>query len=356
MENKTEPSVKRDFSIKRVALRAALFACLLVGLLCGWFYKYTVTPGPDHTAESIVVVIPKGSSVEKIGNILGEAGIIYDDIRFKILTKYMGVATKLRAGEFLLQTKQKPGTIITTLVEAVPIQHSVTIPEGLRIEEIASIFAADGWCDAEEFVRLSADRLFLESLGLGEMDTIEGYLFPDTYNLSLDDKNSEAIIKMMVKRFNEIWKVIGSEGLSVKEKHDVITLASIVEKETGAAHERARTAGVFANRLKKKMRLQSDPTVVYGIKDFDGRITRKHLKAETEYNTYVIPALPPGPICNPGEDAIRAVLQPEEHKYLYFVSQNDGTHYFSKSLKEHNRAVYRYKKKLKAALKKKNLN
>ncbi len=356
MENKAEPSVKRVFSLKRVALWATLFACLFAVLLCGWLFKYTVTPGPGLSAESVVVVIPKGSSVEKIGNILGEAGIIHDDIRFRILTKYMDVATKLRAGEFLLKTKQKPTTIITTLVEAVPIQHSVTIPEGLRIEEIASIFAVDGWCDTEEFIRLSADRRFLKSLGLGEVDTIEGYLFPDTYNLTLDVKNAEAIIEMMVKRFNEIWAVIGSEGLSVKEKHDVITLASIVEKETGAAQERSRIAGVFANRIKKKMRLQSDPTVVYGIKDFDGKITRKHLKAETEYNTYVIPALPPGPICNPGEDAIRAVLQPEEHKYLYFVSQNDGTHYFSKSLKEHNRAVYRYKKKLKAALKKKDLN
>lgn len=356
MENKVKPSVKRFFLLKRAVLWTALFACLFAGLLGGWFYKYTVTPGPDFTAESVVVVIPKGSSVEKIGNILGEAGLIHDDIRFRILTKYMDVTTQLRAGEFLLPTKQKPATIITTLVEAVPVQHSVTIPEGLRIEEIASIFAIDGWSDAEEFVRLSADRPFLESLGLGEMDTIEGYLFPDTYNLSLDDKNSKAIIKMMVKRFNEIWKVIGSEGLSVKEKQDVITLASIVEKETGVAQERAIIAGVFANRIKKKMRLQSDPTVVYGIKGFDGKITRKHLKAETEYNTYVIPALPPGPICNPGEDAIRAVLQPEEHKYLYFVSQNDGTHYFSKSLKEHNRAVYRYKQKLKAARKKKDSN
>lgn len=352
MENKVEPSVKRMFLLKRVVLWAALFTCLVVGLLCGWFYTYTITPGPNHTAESIVVVIPKGSSVEKIGYILGEAGIIHDDIRFRILARYMAVATQLRAGEFLLQTKQKPATIITTLVEAVPIQHSVTIPEGLRIEEIASIFAVGGWCDMAEFVRLSADGEFLKSLGLTEMDTIEGYLFPDTYNLTLDVKNAKTIIKMMVKRFNGVWKVVSSEGLSVKEKHKVIILASIVEKETGAAQERERIAGVFANRIKKKMRLQSDPTVVYGIKDFDGKITKKHLKAETEYNTYVISALPPGPICNPGEEAIRAVLQPEEHKYLYFVSQNDGTHYFSKSLKEHNRAVYRYKQKLKAALKK----
>jgi UPF0755 protein len=131
-------------------------------------------------------------------------------------------------------------------------------------------------------------------------------------------------------------------GMTMEE---VVTLASIVEKETGRARERPRIASVFLNRLKKGMRLESDPTVIYGLTEFDGNLTRAHLKKKTPYNTYRIKGLPPGPISNPGEDSIRAVLYPEETDYLYFVSKNDGSHYFSRSLEEHNRAVYLYQKK-----------
>ncbi|MCP3899414.1 MAG: endolytic transglycosylase MltG, partial [Desulfobacteraceae bacterium] len=150
-----------------------------------------------------------------------------------------------------------------------------------------------------------------------------------------------------VGRFIDVWKgiKISMDGREMKfSLHQMVTLASIVEKETGAATERPRIASVFINRLTKGMPLQSDPTVIYGIENFSGDIKRRDLRTKTAYNTYVIPALPVGPICNPGKDSMVAVLKPAKEKYFYFVSKNNGTHHFSKSLKEHNRAVWKYQK------------
>jgi UPF0755 protein len=174
-------------------------------------------------------------------------------------------------------------------------------------------------------------------------ETFEGYLFPDTY-LFPKDTTSEEIISTMVKRFRSVFKPEWKNraealGFSI---HQVVTLASIVEKETGVASERPVISSVFHNRLKRKMRLESDPTVIYGIKDFDGNITKKHLAEPTPYNTYVIRGLPPGPIANAGVGAFEAVLFPADTKFLYFVSKKDTTHQFSTNIKDHNRAVRKY--------------
>ena len=167
---------------------------------------------------------------------------------------------------------------------------------------------------------------------------------PETYHF-VKGTTAREIVQAMVDRFWQVWKRYQIPAASQSlNRHEVITLASIIEKETGAESERPLIAAVFLNRLEIGMPLQTDPTVIYGLRDFDGNLTRKHLTTMTPYNTYLIPGLPPGPIANPGEDSIKAILEPAPVNYLYFVSKNDGTHYFSKTLAEHNRAVHRYQK------------
>ncbi len=202
---------------------------------------------------------------------------------------------------------------------------------------------AAGLGRADDFLALCRDHSFINSLGLQE-DSLEGYLFPETYNFPKGTP-LKTIVKSMTDSFFDVWKKYDSPAKEAGlTRHEAITLASIVEKETGAAQERPLIAGVFHNRLKKGMRLQTDPTVVYGLKDFNGNITRADLAADHPYNTYIIPALPPGPITNPGEAAIAAAVKPAQVSYLYFVAKNDGTHQFSNTLNEHNRAVRQYQR------------
>ena len=333
--------------VKRVVLWAALFLSLLTIAGGVWFGMYVVGKGPGSSVKDVVVTIPKGASVKTIGQILGDAGLIYNDIRFSMLARLSGYSGHLQAGEFLLETGKSPGEVIKDLAIARPVQHSVTIIEGLRATEIAEILEQKGWCDATKFVALVKEKRFIQSLGFKDLVSLEGYLYPDTYMLTADMKGAEKIITMMVAQFFQVWEELISEtGLDVVREEAVI-LASIVEKETAAGAERSLIAGVFKNRLARGMRLQSDPTVTYGIEGFSGKITRKQLRSPTPYNTYTIPGLPIGPICNPGKEALRAAISPAETDYFYFVSKNDGEHHFSTSLPEHNRAVRKYQKKKK---------
>ncbi len=310
----------------------------------GWFAYYGFTPGPANDAKTVVVTIPKGTSVRGISEILAHDGIIRADIRFLLLAKVSGYGSRLQAGEFLLHTGMKPGAVLRELAFARSIEYSITIPEGLRAAEIAEIFGESGLCDPQRFLKFVSDASFIEKLGFDRLDSLEGYLFPDTYLLTRDMGGAENIIPIMVKRFNDVW---GELSAGLKEKPDLeetVILASIVEKETGAPEERPLIAGVFRNRLQLGMRLQSDPTVVYGSNKFTGSITRADLQTPTLYNTYTRSGLPFGPICNPGKEALKAVLHPASTKDLYFVSKNNGTHYFSTTLAEHNNAVQKYQR------------
>jgi len=331
--------------LKRVVLWTALFLSLVVIALAVWLGSYAMGRNDDSTTDTVIVNIPSGTSVRGISTILGEAGLIKDDVRFLIFAKLRGVSGKLRAGEFAIDTGTTPLEVMDLLAKAVPLQHSVTIPEGLKIEEIAEIFAREGWCDAEEYIKLARDHSFIKELGFSEIDSLEGYLYPDTYNLTRNMHGTRKIIELQVQRFHKVWKELTHELDPAPDVKETVILASIVEKETGASSERPLIAGVFHNRLRKGMRLQSDPTVVYGVEGAGGPITRSQLRAATPYNTYVIPALPVGPIANPGKAALDAVLNPVESKYLYFVSKNDGTHQFSTNLRDHNRAVQKYQRK-----------
>ena len=320
-----------------------LFLCFAANA-GAWFGIYLITKTPAN--DEVTVVIPKGAGVRQIKTILGEQGVIRDDVRFLILVRLLrlsGDDPPLRAGEFKVPLGLTPGEVLQFLETAKPVQYRVTVPEGKTMIQIADIFAGDDWADSKVFLQLCEDKEFIQTLGI-KAESLEGYLFPETYSLVHGEVDEKSIITSMVRRFTVVWNELEKPEGSKLNRHQLVTLASIVEKETGTAGERATIAGVFYNRLKKGMKLQSDPTTIYGIKDFNGNLTRADLKEATPYNTYVIPALPPGPICNPGRAAFVAVLQPEKVPYYYFVSQNNGSHYFSRNLREHNRAVYKYQK------------
>ena len=317
-------------------------AALLI-LLAGWIWLglYVNTPAPGSGMTT--VFIPKGAGLRQIKTILGREGIIKDDLRFLILARLTDSGHRLQAGEFAIARNLRPGEVLKILEQGKTVQHPLTIPEGLTTLQTAAIYAQSGWIDQQQFLTLCKDPTFIRSLGI-QQEQLEGYLFPDTYLLVRGTTDSRTIITTMVRRFLSVWQEVSAGQNMPMNRHQVVTLASIIEKETADPKERPLIARVFLNRLQKSMRLQSDPTVIYGLNDFSGNLTRNDLKKKTPYNTYVIKGLPPGPICNPGRAAIEAVFHPEQSDALYFVSKNDGTHVFSRSLREHNRAVRKYQK------------
>jgi UPF0755 protein len=340
-----EPSAddRKNNSLLRGVLWASLFLLAAAAALIGWFAHYALSPGPQADVSSRTVVIPRGASVEQIGELLGDAGLLDADLRFLLLTRILGVSSTLPAGEFILDANQSPVDLLNQLVSAKPVQHQLTVVEGLRLEEIADIFAADNWIDKERFLELAGNAGFIAELGLGQLSSLEGYLFPDTYLLVRPSPGEEKILSRLVNRALGVYRSL-EPGDTALTRHQVFTLASIVEKETGRADERPLIASVFHNRLGRRMKLQSDPTVIYGSENFSGPLTKKDLKTPTPYNTYTISGLPPGPICSPGRESLQAVLAPAATSYLYFVSRNDGSHHFSTSLREHNRAVRKYQR------------
>lgn len=321
---------------------------MLAGLLAAailtfglWLGNYADSPSPVDLDTT--VLIPRGAGVREIGEILARRHLLTDGLRFMMLATLTGRAGHLRAGEYLVPARATPLQILDLLEQGSVIRETVTIPEGLNIEQIAVLLAQDGWIDVPRFISLTQDQDFIRTLEI-DQPSLEGYLFPDTYQLTRGDVTEEDILRMMTRRFTRVWQEVTADGKPPLSRHQVVTLASIVEKETCAEDERPLIAGVFINRLARNMRLQSDPTVIYGIENFDGDLTGEHLRLNTPYNTYVIDGLPPGPICSPGQKAMEAVLRPADSPYLFFVSKNDGTHHFSSTLNEHNQAVYRYQK------------
>jgi len=320
-------------------------ALIAIAGIAAWIaidlHRFAHRPVNQQDLPHIISVVP-GESFGMLAERLQKADIVSNATRFKILARLKGDDKRLKAGEYALTTSMTPLEVIDTLVNGKVLLHRLTIPEGYNISQIAAEVQKTGLVTAEAFTRQAKDPAFVANLGL-DGPTAEGYLFPDTYYFPRGI-TAKGIIEKMVDSFKAVftdeWKNRAREiGLS---PHDTVTLASIIEKETGDPAERPIIASVFHNRLKKRMRLESDPTVIYGIEDFDGNITRRHLSTPTPYNTYVIRGLPPGPIANPGRAALEAALFPAQTEYLFFVSKKDGTHYFSSNIKDHTRAVRKY--------------
>jgi len=235
-----------------------------------------------------------------------------------------------------------PNEILDIIVSGKSMLYRVTVPEGYNLFQVSQVIEKSGLATFDHFYQAATDPELAHEMGI-PADTFEGYLFPDTYLFS-KETTPRKIITAMVNRFQEMFTENWNEqakrlGLTI---HEIVTLASIIEKETGVPDERKMISSVFHNRLRKKMRLESDPTVIYAIPDFNGNLTRKHLQTVTPYNTYKIRGLPPGPIANPGDKALEAALYPAEAPYLFFVAKRDRTHHFSTTISEHNKAVRKY--------------
>jgi UPF0755 protein len=232
--------------------------------------------------------------------------------------------------------------VLNRMIAGKGIFQSVTIPEGLTVKETADLLANMQIADKERFLAEAGDPELLSLLGLHDKG-IEGYLFPNTYHFTPATPERDIIIAM-AEQFRRVFApLLEQKGAAIQlTPHEIIILASIIEKETGVEAERPLISAVFYNRLQRQMPLQSDPTVIYGLKAFDGNLTKKNLNDPNPYNTYRIPGLPPGPICNPSLSSIKAALQPASAPFLYFVSKNDGTHLFSETLEAHNLAVKSY--------------
>ena len=316
--------------MRRLRLLAlVLFAWALLVAGSGVWVARALSPvgGDDREIE---LVVERGATLKRVAGQLEAAGAIRHARAFELLARLRGVGGDLRAGEYAFTPSLGAGEVLDRIVQGEVRTHRVSIPEGLTAREIAGRLAEAELTDEARFLELVEQPETARELGV-EGDTLEGYLFPETYQLARG-LTPEEVVGTLVGEFREIWEEVGpkaaARGLGMAE---TVTLASIVEKETGVPEERPLIAAVFLNRLERGMRLETDPTVIYGIPDFDGNLRRVHLEdADNPYNTYVIPGLPPGPIANPGADALRAVVEPADSDYLFFVSRNDGSHVFSR--------------------------
>jgi UPF0755 protein len=334
--------VPRGVPARRPAIAAALFAVLGVGVALALALTHLLVFAPAGSgAGRASVRIAPGSDLRQIARALAEAGAIGNPRAFVLAARLSGLDRRLHPGDYRLD----PGLSLPSLLRALHDGRgrftAVTIPEGWRIEQIAERLAASGVCDRDDFIPATRDRSLLAELAIPG-PSAEGFLFPETYALPLPT-NPADVIRAMHRQFRKVWgELTAGAPPPALSPLATVTLASIVERETAVPGERPLVAAVFLNRLRLGMPLQADPTVIYGLDAFDGNIRRRDLAAANPYNTYVNRGLPPGPIASPGRASLAAVLSPAPVDYLYFVARNDGTHQFSRSLAEHNRAVQRY--------------
>ncbi|MHB8843158.1 MAG: endolytic transglycosylase MltG [Nitrospirota bacterium] len=291
------------------------------------------------------VQVTEGMSFKSISAMLRKEGIIRYRGYFEIIGRLQGISRKVRVGYYGLSSHMSLWEVLDALRKGKIIEYEVVIPEGYNLYQI-------GWTltgtplissDPNDFITVATDKKFARELGI-DADRLEGYLFPDTYYLPKGITVTD-IAKRMVQRYKDMFttdlkKRAGELGLT---EHQVVTLASIVEKEAKVDSERKIIAAVYHNRLKQGMRLQADPTAVYGLKAWITKVTSQDLRRKSPYNTYLHKGLPPGPIANPGRGAILATLYPEDVDYLFFVAQGDGSHFFSKDFSEHGKAIVRYR-------------
>jgi len=324
-------------------LLASFFTIVfLVVLSAGSLFYNIIYSIPGDAQYPAEVRVEQGDSLATVIRKLREQRIISNGLFFSLWARFSGAEKKLHPGLYRFEAGVAPREVLDRLVNGKGIFQTVTIPEGLTVKEIATLLDRMRIADGQRFLVEAANPSLLATLGLLDKG-IEGYLFPSTYYFTPATPEKDIII-MMAEQFRKASQpLLGQRGdADHLTPHQVLTLASIIEKETGVEMERPLVSAVFHNRLKRQMPLQSDPTVIYGLKDFNGNLTRKDLADANPYNTYRIVGLPPGPICNPSVSSIRAALYPADVPYLYFVSKNDGTHLFSDTVEAHNQAVKTY--------------
>lgn len=339
MSSDASGSIKMKLAVVCLILVAGVFVAL------GFIFRTTFQAYQPENTVRVTIEVGRGQSPASISRQLEAMQVIRNQKIFLYAGKIRGSWSIVKAGEYELSPSMTTAQIFNILASGISVGRPFLVREGENTFEIADAIEAKGFGKRAEFLKLIHDPDFISKAGLTPPPkSLEGYLYPDTY--FFPRKTSvEDIIRGMVHRFTMVWGP--NEDFKAKElgftRDEVITLASMIEKETGAPNERPVISGVFHNRLKKKMRLQSDPTTIYGIwARYRGNIHKSDLLESTPYNTYTVPALPVGPIANPGLEAIRASLNPALHSYLYFVSKNDGTHTFTSTYEDHEKAVSKF--------------
>jgi len=328
-------------------------AFLLIGVLAiagagAWAYvalQRSDEPYRGYDTPAQIVSIPSGSSTAAIGRALVDAGVVRDDLTFRLTLWRTGDARRLKAGDYRFEGSMTARDVVGKIARGEVDELTLTFREGLTIKEMAPIYEASGLGSAREFLEAARDASLVASLDPAAPD-LEGYLFPDTYSVPRGT-DAKKLTQIMVDRFaheltTPIRTAAADRGLSIRQ---LVTLASIVEKETGQAAERPTVAAVYQNRLNIKMGLQCDPTVIYALEKagrYDGNLRRDDLSFDSPYNTYRYAGLPPGPIAAPGKASLEAAASPAEVDYLYFVSRNDGSHAFARTLTEHNQNVQKF--------------
>jgi UPF0755 protein len=337
--------------IRRLAALAALGLIVTAGVAIA-AVRGLRTPASSEGPVQLFEVRP-GETVHGVARRLDTAGLLPRGVLFRprvlaLYARLTGRDRALKSGEYDVSPTQTPLEILDMLVEGRVKTYAVTLPEGLRLQEIAERLGQLGLVDPQAFLDRARNPQLARAFGI-EASSFEGYLYPETYRFRRGSQPEE-VIRRMYDQFQLRWTEQDRSELALSGMtlHQVVTLASIVEKETSVATERPLISAVLANRLARGMPLQTDPTVIYGIIDsrgaFNGNIRRSDLEQDTPYNTYTRGGLPPGPIASASIDSIRAVLAPAKVGYLYFVSRNDGTHEFSATLRDHAAAVARYQK------------
>jgi UPF0755 protein len=326
---------------------ALLVAVLIAGAAGAGLilYKRTSEPFKGYESAEQFVAIEPGSSTRAIGEKLIAAGIVRNDVTFRAALWRTGLARSLKAGEYRFDRTMTPTEVVEKIGRGEVYERRVTFPEGLSYDEMARIYEKQGYGKAAAFLAAARDAMPIHNVDPDARD-LEGYLFPETYSLRRD-ASASTLVHTMVARFGQLFTTDmqqAAERLGMTQRQ-AVTLASLVEKETAVDAERPIVAAVYLNRLKIGMGLQCDPTVIYALQKagrYDGNLSRDDLQFDSPYNTYRYAGLPPGPIANPGLASLKAAVAPAQVDYLYFVSRNDGSHVFARTLDEHNDNVRKF--------------
>jgi len=333
--------------VKRIILAVIALFVLAAGAGALWMTSILDAPYKGYSDPEVFVEIPSGSGSTAMGHRLAQAGVVKSATAFRLAVWLSGSGRRLQAGEYRFDQPMTPKEVVDKLARGDVYLQPITFREGLTIKQMAALYSEKGMGSAEQFVAAASDASAIHELDPEARD-LEGYLFPDTYALPRKATPDQLVARMV----QQAEKVLTADlvaratarGLSIRQ---LVTLASIVEKETGKAEERSLVAAVYSNRLKIGMLLQCDPTVIYALDKagrFNGNLTRDDLAFDSRYNTYRYAGLPPGPIASPGLASLEAAAAPADVPYIYFVSRNDGSHAFATTLEEHNRNVERFQR------------
>jgi UPF0755 protein len=345
---------RRGSFVKRFFIMLIVLALIAgIGVVAG--LRWLNQPYKGFSAPETFVEIPPGTGVNAIGHRLVDAGVIRNSYAFRLAMRVADDNRPLKAGEYRFTDALTPAEVIEKLARGDVYLRPITFPEGLTISEMGGIFEQHGFGSAKEFVEAAKSSEAMAAIR--ELDpaarSLEGYVFPETYALPRHT-TAPMLVGQMVDRFKHVTSELRAEaqaraGSDTASQpmtlRELVTLASIVEKETAKAEERPLVAAVYRNRLRIGMPLQCDPTVIYALRQagvYNGNLTRTNLQFDSRYNTYRYPGLPPGPIASPGRASLEAAAHPADVPYLYFVSKNDGSHVFATTLAEHNRNVQQY--------------